>query len=249
MDRVRAACSAALSLREEHRLRVRLPLADLTIAGTGAARLAPYFDLVRDEVNVKQVSTAEQIAEFATFELKPNARVLGPRVGKEMKTILAAARAGEWEQDKDGVVEVAGLKLEAKEFELRLQPKAGAEGLAVEGLPGHDAVVVLDTRMTEELEAEGRVRDLVRLVQAARKDAGFDVSDRIELCFEDSIRTHLSRTLNMAGGEVAADEYLRDQVLAESIAEGAPSGEDDWTLHEGSVGEITARLSLRRVKV
>ena len=247
MDRVRAACSAALALREEHRLRVRLPLATLTIAGAGAERLRPYFDLVRDEVNVKSVATAAEIEAFASFELKPNARVLGPRVGKEMKAILAAARSGDWRQDGDGVV-VGEHRLEPAEYALRLVPKDGAEGLAIEGLPGHDAVVVLDTRTSPELELEGRVRDLVRLVQSARKDAGLDVSDRIVLRAEAPIRALVGEgnTLALEAGPVTAARYVMEQVLATAIDPEEPAEGAGWSVHEGTVGEVSGRVALRR---
>ena len=247
MDRVRAVSSSALALREEHRLRVRLPLPRLTIAGAAATRLKPYFDLIAEEVNVKEVTAAERSEDFASFELKPNARVLGPRVGKEMKTILAAARAGEWTRDRDGTVQVAGHTLAPEEFDLRLVPKEETEGLAVESLPGQDTVVVLDTRTTPDLEAEGRVRDLVRLIQAARKEAGFDVSDRIAVRVEPALYACCETTLALPGGAQPAREYLQEQVLAAEFQVGEPRKEGDWVLHEGAVGEVSGRLALRRV--
>jgi isoleucyl-tRNA synthetase len=214
MDRVREVCSAALGLREERRLRVRLPLASLTLAGPGSERLAPYFDLVRDEINVKAVHTRERIEELGRFELKLNARVLGPRVGSAMKDLLAASKEGRWRRDIDGAVSLAGRDLAADEFELVLKPAAGLDGLALTALPTNDILLALDVRTTPELEREGLARDVVRLVQTARKDAKLHVSDRIRLRIEcagelaEAVRAHHA--------------YLAGETLATSFELGSP---------------------------
>ncbi len=77
-----------------------------------------------------------------------------------------------------GAVEVAGNRIEPDEYEIRFQPK---EGLAAAPFDGNAGVVVLDTDVTPELEREGVARDFIRLVQVARKDAGFNVADRIAI--------------------------------------------------------------------
>lgn len=82
MDRVRAVCSTALNLREERRLRTRLPLAKLVVAGPDAAVLAPFASLIQSEINVKSVEFADDASAFGSEVLKPNAKVLGPRIGK-----------------------------------------------------------------------------------------------------------------------------------------------------------------------
>ena len=186
MDRVRTACSATLALREEHRLRVRLPLASLTIAGAGADRLEPYFDLIRDEVNVKAVHTSGDLEAFGHFDLKVDARRVGPRLGGEMKAVLTAAREGDWSSDDAGGVVVGGQRLAEGEFSLRLLPRDGLDGVAVESLPSNDALVALDVRTDGALEREGLARDVVRLIATARKEAGLHVSDRIRLYVEAS---------------------------------------------------------------
>ena len=213
MDRVRDACSTALMLREEHGLRARLPLQALTLAGAGSDALAGLTDLIRDEVNVKEVRFSEDLESHASFVLQPNGRVLGPRLGKLMRDVNQAARAGTWARQADGSVLVAGQRLEPDSFVLRLQPR---EGAATAALRTQDMVVTLDTTLTPELRAEGMARDVIRMVQRARKDADLDVSDRIALTLhaEDGVRAAVE----------AHGAFVSAQVLATSLSWGeAPS--------------------------
>jgi len=206
MDRIRDACSAALGLREDLRLRARLPLQRLTIAGSGVDRLEPLTHLLRDEVNVKEVVLTDDLAAAGEFTLKPDARTLGPRLGKDVQPVIRAAKAGEWSSSDDGTVAVAGQVLQPGEFELALQPR---EGAAATALRGNDAVIELDVTVTPELAAEGRARDVVRLIQQARKDAGLVVTDRITVRVgadgdaADAVRTHT--------------EWISTQVLATEL--------------------------------
>ena len=178
MDLARDVCSSALALRKAKDLRVRQPLKTLTVAGTGTERLTPYFDLVRDEVNVKEVRRADKVEDLGTFVLQVNAKLLGPKLGKDVQRVIVASKSGDWKSIDATTVEVAGVKLTGDEFALRLQPKAG---LAAEALPGNKGLVALDTDVTPELEREGIARDVVRSIQQARKDAKLDVSDRVKV--------------------------------------------------------------------
>ncbi|WP_436500884.1 isoleucine--tRNA ligase [Actinokineospora sp. HUAS TT18] len=193
MDRVRQVCSSASALRKANKLRVRLPLAKLLVAATDAAVLEPFTDLIRDEVNVKAVELTTDVAAHGHFELVVNARACGPRLGPDVQKVIKAVKAGEWTTTESGAVVAAGIELLDGEYERRLvatDPGATAE------LPASSGLVVLDTEVTPELTAEGVARDLIRVVQQARRDAGFDVSDRISLVVqapEDvvaAVRTH-----------------------------------------------------------
>ncbi len=207
MDLVRDATRAALSLREEHGLRARLPLQTLTIVGRDSQRLQPLVHLIQREVNVKQVAFDDDVEAYGDFILRPDGRILGPRLGSDMKAVMAAARSGDWAQQPDGTVVADGVTLAEGEFVLALEPKS--EG-AVAALPGNHTVVHLDTDVTPELAAEGAARDLVRHVQQARKAADLAITDRIALQLSlpagsvgDGIRAHL--------------DHLGEQVLASSI--------------------------------
>jgi len=177
MDLVRAVCSTALGLRKARQLRVRLPLARLTVAHPGASSLAPYAELIRDEVNVKAVTLVADPASLGTFELAVNPRVLGPRIGAKVQDVIKAVKAGNEVRSGDSII-AAGVELEPGEYEVRL---AAAHPESTSALPGNTGLVELDVSVTPELAAEGTARDVVRTVQQARRDAGLAVSDRIKL--------------------------------------------------------------------
>jgi isoleucyl-tRNA synthetase len=213
MDLVRATCSAALGLRKARQLRVRLPLSALTVAHPDAESLRPFADLIRDEVNVKEVRLDADPASLGTFELAVNPRVLGPRLGGKVQDVIRAVKAGDWTQDGDTVV-AAGVTLGPDEYELRLAPtQAGGAtaasnwpGPPAAALPGNAGLIALDVNVTPDLEAEGTARDVVRLVQQARRDAGLEVSDRIRLAIGADETT--------AAAIKAHAEFLKGETLA-----------------------------------
>jgi isoleucyl-tRNA synthetase len=221
MDRVRQVCSSALGLRTTAKLRVRLPLPRLLVAAPDAARLGEFADVVRDEVNVKEVALTDDVAAHGRFELAVNARAAGPRLGKDVQTAIKAAKAGEWTQTPEGRVYAGGVELLEGEYERRLVSRDSG---AASELPHSSGLVVLDTTVTPELTAEGIARDVVRLVQQARRDAGLDVSDRIELTIE-------------APAEVVAacrahEGFIAGETLALAVAYGPVTGG-----FEGAVGD------------
>jgi isoleucyl-tRNA synthetase len=235
MDRARDACSAARTVREREGVRVRQPLASLTIAGPGVSALADFAALLRDEVNVKEVRLAESIDEWATFRLKVDARALGPRLGPAMKTVLAAAREGRWERGGDGGVRVADQRLEPGEYQLLLEPRTG---VACEPLSGHDAIAVLDLALTDELIQEGIARDVVRGVQQARKEAGLHVADRIRLA--------LVPPEAWRGAVEKFRDWIAEQTLAREVEVGDAIADDALTRHQARFGEHTLEIGLVR---
>jgi isoleucyl-tRNA synthetase len=192
MDLVRAVCSTALGLRKARQLRVRLPLARLTVGHPDATSLAPYTDLIADEVNVKEVELVTDPAVLGTFELAVNPRALGPRVGGKVQEVIKAVKAGNWVRQGDSIT-AAGVGLEEGEYDLRL---VAADPDSTSALPGGAGLVTIDTVVTPELTAEGTARDVVRIVQQARRDAGLAVTDRIRLtvgadgAVADAVGTH-----------------------------------------------------------
>jgi isoleucyl-tRNA synthetase len=182
MDRVREIASAGLALRKAKSLRVRLPLAQLTVVSEKTSDLAAFAPILEEELNVKSVEFVafqpDSLERYGiTRRLSINARALGPRLGKQVQAVIQAARAGDWQQDGDAVV-VGGVPLTSGEFELELQSADESNAIAFLADGGF---VLLDTELTPELQAEGLARDVIRVIQDARKAAGFEVSDRIHL--------------------------------------------------------------------
>jgi isoleucyl-tRNA synthetase len=237
MDAVRDVCSAALSLRKAKGLRVRLPLSTLTVATPDADRLRPFADLVADEVNVKQVVFTAEVDQHCEQVLTVVPRVLGPRLGGQVQQVIKAVKAGEWSL-VDGRPVAAGEALADGEYELRLVA-ADAEHSAP--LPGGEGVVVLDTEVTPELAAEGLARDVIRVVQQARREAALDVADRITVTVEASAEV------------VAAVDTHREFVATETLAtavRASTEGSGDFAfvgeVGEGGAGD-TVRVTVARV--
>jgi isoleucyl-tRNA synthetase len=230
MDLARSVCSAALSLRKNQQLRVRLPLATLTVADASAPSLTAFADLVKDEVNVKDLVLLDDPAALGTHALTVSPRALGPRLGKQVQEVIRAVKAGDWTVT-DSVVTAGGVPLQAGEFELKLTAADPDSTLA---LPG-GGLIALDTSVTQELLAEGTARDVVRVVQQARKDAGLDVSDRITL---------LIGADGPAGDAVwAHQEFIAGETLAVSVSVVSLPGVDGSTSPVGDGGEVRVQVS------
>jgi len=200
MDQVRTVSSVALSLRKTNGLRVRLPLAKLTVVSQGAGDLEQFGEILKDELNLKAIElvelAVESTKEFGVEkQLSVNSRALGPRLGKQVQEIIQAAKAGNWQQNGDQVF-VNAVELLEGEYEINLVAKEEQGDSVLIGILPAGGFVILDRQVTKELAAEGLARDVVRAIQQARKDADFDVSDRIRTQISadsavlDAIRAH-----------------------------------------------------------
>jgi isoleucyl-tRNA synthetase len=206
MDLARDACSSVLTLREAHRRRTRLPLKSMTLAHPEADRIAAFGDIISEAINVKQVAFTDDVAAFGSRDIKINSR-LGARLGSRFKEVLAAQRARDWSMRSDGRVEIAGVVLEPRDFELRLQT---LDDVVAEPFDAWRGVVVLDTKIYPQLQAEGWARDFVRLVQSARKQSGLHVADRIKIvAFVASELRHALREF---------EEYIKHETLTVSLS-------------------------------
>ncbi len=228
MDRVRDVCSATSSIRKREGRRVRLPLTTLTIASPDAESLAPFVSVIADEVNVRTVELTTDVSAHAASVLQVVPAIAGPRIGKDVQRVIKAVRAGEWTRDGETVV-AGGIALEEGEFSLRLVP---ADEHASAALPGADGVVVLDLSVSAEQEDEGLARDLIRAVQQARRDAGLEISDRIQLRitagrrWEQPVTVHrelIAGETLAVGVEFVADDAATEPVVAVTRAE-QPAG-------------------------
>jgi isoleucyl-tRNA synthetase len=213
MDQVREVCSVASSLRKAKKLRVRLPLPKLIVAVDNPERLAPFADLIADELNVKAVELTDDIDSYGRFELTVNARVAGPRLGKDVQAAIKAVKAGEGVANADGTLTAGPAVLQPGEYSSRL---VAADPEYTAPLPGGAGLVVLDATLTPELEAEGWAKDRIRELQELRKSAGLDVSDRVSVT--------MSVPAQRAEWAAAHRDLIAGEILATSFEFGEASG-------------------------
>ncbi|HVU89690.1 MAG TPA: isoleucine--tRNA ligase [Pirellulales bacterium] len=217
MNLVREIVSLGRSARMNAKLKVRQPLAKVEVIladPTHRAWLEEHNGLVKDELNVKQVEYTQKADQYISYTVLPDLKRLGPRLGKQLpalKKALAEADAAQLlaRMEAEGAVTFdlpdGSVTLDAQDLQVRLQAKPGwaaAQGPA--------AVVVLSTELTDELVAEGHVRDLVHSIQNQRRDTDCEYTDRIEL----GIVTE-SAVLRQAIKDFA--EYVQSETLCVKI--------------------------------
>jgi isoleucyl-tRNA synthetase len=228
MDQVRTVSSVSLSLRKTNSLRVRLPLSKLTVVTPGAKSLREFSEIIAEELNVKEVElvelAVESTKEFGVEQqLTVNSRALGPRLGKQVQEIIGAAKTGNWEQSQ-GKILVNGVELMEGEYELTLVAKDESSEEKLIGILPAGGFVILNRVVTQELEAEGLARDVVRAIQQARKDADLDVSDRIStsLAGARDVLTAVQAHEELVKNETLTLEisYIEDSSLSNAVAVG-----------------------------
>jgi len=198
-----------------NKLKVRQPLSKVEVIlsdQTHQAWLEEHDELLRDELNVKKIEYTKDADKYITYQVQPNFKRLGPRIGKLLpgcKAALAQADGGKLlaELTANGKVTlvISGEKidLDNEDIQVRLQAKPGWAAAQ-----GSNVVVVLATELTPDLIAEGLARDFVRLVQDRRKDLSLNFTDRI----------HIGLTGASAGLQRAI-EANRDFITGETLAE------------------------------
>ena len=211
MAAARQVVTLGHALRAASNIKVRQPLARALVATTPEqkASVARLADIVADELNVKAVELAEREQDLVSYKLLPDNRVLGKKFGKQFPAVraalaalepYAAAHAVHAGQSLTLTVEGQAVVLAPEEVLIQVQPR---EGFAVQAEGG--VVVALDTHLTPELAIEGQAREIVRRIQTLRKDAGFELTDRIETTYH-------------ATGDVARTfEAWADYIKAETL--------------------------------
>ncbi len=222
MQAARDIASLGRTVRSDARVKVRRPLAEAIVHYSGDREaLQPLLGVIAEELNVKEVVFTESTEQLGGWRAKPNFKVLGPKLGKRVKslaealaaddgTLAAALGRGEQVQLSLGGLKKVGI--EPGDVDLTQETKAGW-GVATDGA----LTVALDLEPTPQLKQEGLARDLVRVIQDARKAARLDVSDRIELGVDAS--GSVSEALDAFG------DYISGETLATSITPGELEGD------------------------
>jgi isoleucyl-tRNA synthetase len=209
-------------LREEHRVKVRQPLARLTIvhrSGEIRQMATEIGPLIADEMNVKEVTVEADESIFTTVSVKPNFKTLGKRCGSKLGAIKnELARWGATEVaslEEGGSVLVEGEALTLEDVILERSTK----GDAAVATNGH-TTVVLDTSLSPELVAEGIAREFISQVQSARKSLGLEVSDRIAIQWwtdNENTLTAIGKHAESIQSEVLARTMVTSQALSDAV--------------------------------
>jgi isoleucyl-tRNA synthetase len=234
MDLTRLIASLGNAARKGASIRGQQPLPAVRISGGSTFSSLPEWAsaLIRDELNVKRVEYARELSGAVRQRAEGNPKLLGPKYGKEYNHIRAALQAGRFMVMDDGRVQVEDFVLEPDEVTLSLEPAPGFAAAADRGV-----LVVLDTELSPELVTEGRARAAVRLIQDARKQAGFDVSDRI------SVRYAATDGIAEAFEQHAA--YISRETLATNLQPGLEGG-DGWHTAEDRIDGLPVTVAVKR---
>ncbi|BET36878.1 isoleucine--tRNA ligase [Wolbachia pipientis] len=212
MDLVREICNSALSIRNTFNMRIRQPLGSMTIYHRSSCDFLEneYQEIIRDEVNVKELEIVSELKEVASLELKLNFPLLGKKVADKIKKLVQYVKEEKWKQIENEQIflgdETENYTIEKGEYELLL--KANSEYSSV--FDNNKGVVILSTELDDELILEGLARDVVRLIQETRKQADFHISDRIRVIIkaeDEKIKEAINTWV----------EYIKDQTLALSL--------------------------------
>jgi isoleucyl-tRNA synthetase len=223
MDLGRRIASLGLGARASANLKVRQPLSRVLVYTADQDRKLPDFllDIIRDELNVKAFETVSHAEKLVNYRILPNNKLLGPRFGSRfpaLKQVVSSLdghevnRAISTGEPVQVMLDGEMVELAAEEVIVETQP---VEGLAVAA--DRFVTVAIDSKITPELRMEGLAREFVRRVQSMRKDAGFEISDRIRVYY------HASDGMKQA--MKSHRDYIMGEVLAVELVEGdAPEG-------------------------
>ena len=242
MEAVIRVVGLGRAIRGQTGLKTRQPLAKVLLRARTPEQtksLGRFLEQISEELNVKNIELLEQYADLVRYTLKPNLPVVGKKVGKQVPQLKKALEQADASYVARMVREDRAFEVEADGFRFELQPNEvlvdaqSPEGYAALEDAGY--LVAFDTALTPELEREGIMRDLVRAVQDARKSAGLEVQDRIELVF------------SLEGQTLEAAQEWAETIKAETLAlELSFTG----TLEGGFGADVEGgRLELKKVEV
>ena len=231
--------SMVFSLRKKENVKVRQPLQKVMIPildNKTEEQILAVADLIKQEVNVKelQLINADETSELIVKQIKPNFKVLGARLGKDMKVVASEIQNFSVEQisslEKDGKIQVAGYEISLGDVEILTKDIPGWT-MTSEG----KITVALDLTITEELKSEGIAREFVNRIQNLRKDKGFDLMDKIEITLTELCPYKQEIINNKA------------YISAEVLAEGINVVEKLTTSHEIEIDNVTFEININKI--
>jgi isoleucyl-tRNA synthetase len=238
MDIARAVCGAILAVRDKNNLRVRLPLGKATIISPEVEKIKEFSSIIMEETNIKNIEFLTNIEDFGEKKLTLNFSKIGDKVGVKMPAVIVASKNGQWKINEKNRLEIENFEFEEEEYSLSWTPKA--ENVFCAG--NYNFLILLDLEITKELEQEGVARDMARLIQQYRKEAGLDVSDHIWLfleIFENSLVEAI----------LAHGDYIKCQTLALKFGVGSEKPADKYEFSfNGELDGFPIKINFNRIK-
>ena len=224
MSKARTIASLALSLRKKEQIKVRQPLQKIMIPVRNAAEreaIELVADLIQSEINVKSIDLLDDASDILVKEIKPNFKTLGPRFGKNMKAAVGVINNLNDEQIKSLeagetlAVQINGEEANIQPNDVLIQSK-DIEGWLVAN--GNGLTVALDIQLDDDLITEGIAREMVNRIQNLRKDAGFEVTDKIVLYLKDDVA--LVKVFEKHQAYIQQETLAKEIVLKKNLVDG-----------------------------
>jgi isoleucyl-tRNA synthetase len=208
MDIIRKVVSTSLSIRKINKIRVRQPLNSLTIQSDKNRWIKEYFELIKEEVNVKEINIENVKNNENSVQLKINPRLLGPRIGKKVQECIQLSKEGKWKEE-NGVVVIGDFELKEGEYDIETITNDDPSTQTIEGT---DFIVKMDLAIDEKLKKEGIARDLVRAVQTTRREKDLNVSDsiKIKIFGDEDLIDSINQNLEFVKNQILAKEVIFD---------------------------------------
>jgi isoleucyl-tRNA synthetase len=224
MESAQTISSLVLSLRAKEKIKVRQPLQKIMIPVDNAQQkeeILAVAKLIKHEVNIKEIQLLEDASDILIKQIKPNFKTLGPKFGKDMRSIAAVVGTFSKEDinkiEKDGniILDINGKNITLDLSDVEISSK-DIEGwlVANEGA----LTVALDVTITEDLRKEGVARELVNRIQNARKDKGLEVTDKIKLTILNNQNLQQSITDNK--DYIMSETLTKELVFVDELKDG-----------------------------
>ena len=228
MDVVRAVCNPGRGIREKESLKVRQPLAGVLVDGKFKDLVEDMTPLIMEELNVKEVVFAQELSKYMDFSLKPNFKVAGPVLGKNIKAFGSAIAKENAEEfisklEQNGRVELdlndEKITVEKDFVDVKISAK---EGFAV--AMENNIFAILDTNLSQEFIDEGISREIISKIQQMRKQNNYEMMDNINI--------FMSADAEVLGAVSKYEEYIKSETLALTLEESASLPEFDINGHK-----------------
>ncbi|MCF7958059.1 MAG: DUF5915 domain-containing protein, partial [Phycisphaerae bacterium] len=242
MDMVADVVNKVLSVRETRQIRVRQPLKRLILVAdeTDGPALKRFESHILDELNIKELQLADNAGDYVTYEVKCNMKTLGPKFGRDIKTLTGLLAELPVQEVVDSVSNAQLITLSNDEDSWELSPedivvtRNFPESLVVTDTPR--LTLIVDIEINDELKREGMARDIVRHIQQTRKDTGLEIQNHIKITWQTNDDT-LKEAIN------EHQDYIRSETLCDEMGNGDVAGPD---VKEVNITGTTLKLQVEK---